>query len=132
MTTLVDSSVWIDFFNGKPSPEAIFFRRELRNRPFLVGDLILAEVLQGFKHNKEFETARAAMLKFQVVALAGERLAINSAQNYRLLRAKGVTIRATIDCLIASYCIVHHCALLHSDRDYTPFAEWLGLNIVRV
>ncbi len=132
MTTLVDSSVWIDFFNGRPSPEALYFKRELRSQPFLVGDLILTEVLQGFRHNKEYDTARDAMLKFQVVSLAGERRAIQSAQNYRWLRSKGVTIRSTIDCLIATYCIAHNHTLLHSDRDYTHFEEHLGLKIVHL
>jgi predicted nucleic acid-binding protein len=132
LTTLVDSSVWIDFFNGKPSPEALYFKQELRNQPFLVGDLILAEVLQGFRHNKDYEAARAAMLKFQVVPLAGQKSAIQSAQNYRWLRSKGITIRSTIDCLIASYCIAHGHALLHSDRDYSHFEDHLGLIIVRL
>lgn len=132
MITLIDSSVWIDFFTGRPSPQALYFRSELRNQPFLVGDLMLAEVLQGFRHAREFEAARAAMQKFEVVRLGGRQTAIQSAVHYRLLRSKGVTIRNTIDCLIATYCIMRECALLHSDRDYSHFERLLGLKIIRV
>lgn len=132
MSILVDSSVWIDFFNGNPSPEAQFFRQELRKTPFLVGDLILTEVLQGFKKTEEFEIAATAMLRFKVVTLVGRAIALQSAQNYRLLRANGITIRTTIDCVIATYCIANECALLHSDRDYTYFEELLGLRIMQV
>lgn len=132
MTILVDSSVWIDFFNGTPTPEAQFFRQELRRTPFIVGDVILTEVLQGFRQSDQFEIARAAMLKFRIVGLVGRTIALQSAQNYRLLRAQGITIRSTIDCIIATYCIANECALLHSDRDYTHFEELLGLRIMRL
>lgn len=132
MTILVDSSVWIDFFNGTPSPEAQYFRQELRKTPLIVGDLILTEVLQGFRQTDEFEIAREAMWKFKIVSLVGRAIALQSAQNYRLLRAKGITIRSTIDCIIATYCIANEYALLHSDRDYSHFEELLGLRTVRV
>lgn len=132
MITLVDSSVWIDFFKGDPSPQALYFRSELRNQQFRVGDVMLAEVLQGFRHNKEFEVARAAMLKFEVVRMGGSQAAIQSARHYRLLRSRGITIHNTIDCLIATYCIMHNCALLHSDRDYSHFERLLGLKIIRL
>ncbi len=132
MTTLVDSSVWIDFFNGRDSPEALHFKGNLRRERFLVADLVLLEVLQGFRSDLEFERARDAMLKFQVVSLGGRQAAIRSAQNYRRLRAQGVTVRSAIDCLIASFCIANECRLLHSDRDYSYFAAHLGLKVVGV
>ncbi len=131
MTTLVDSSVWIDFFNGRDSPEALHFKGNLRRERFLVADLVLLEVLQGFRSDLEFERARDAMLKFQVVSLGGRQAAIRSAQNYRRLRAQGVTVRSAIDCLIASFCIANDCRLLHSDRDYSYFEKHLGLNVLR-
>ncbi len=131
MTTLVDSSVWIDFFNGRDSPEALHFKGNLRRERFLVADLVLLEVLQGFRSDLEFERARDAMLKFQVVSLGSRQAAIRSAQNYRRLRAQGVTVRSAIDCLIASFCIANDCRLLHSDRDYSYFEKHLGLNVLR-
>jgi len=124
--------VWIDFFNGRDSPEALHFKGNLRRERFLVADLVLLEVLQGFRSDLEFERARDAMLKFQVVSLGGRQAAIRSAQNYRRLRAQGVTVRSAIDCLIASFCIANECRLLHSDRDYSYFAAHLGLKVVGV
>jgi len=132
LITLVDSSVWIDFFNGRGSPEALYFKDNLRRERFLVADLVLLEVLQGFRGDLEFERARDAMLKFQVVSLGGRQAALRSAQNYRRLRAQGVTVRSAIDCLIASFCIANECRLLHSDRDYSYFAAHLGLKVVSV
>jgi len=123
--------VWIDFFNGHDSPEALHFKGNLRRERFLVADLVLLEVLQGFRSDQEFERARDAMLKFQVVSLGGRQAAIRSAQNYRRLRAQGVTVRSAIDCLIASFCIANDCRLLHSDRDYSYFEKHLGLNVLR-
>lgn len=131
MITLVDSSVWIDFFNGRPSPQALYFRNRLREQIFLTGDLMLAEVLQGFRDDREFEAARSAMLRFEIVELGGEQAAVRSARHYRLLRSKGVTVCSAIDCLVATYCITHNCALLHSDRDYSHYERYLGLRIAR-
>jgi len=123
--------VWIDFFNGRDSPEALHFKGNLRRERFLVADLVLLEVLQGFRSDLKFERARDAMLKFQVVSLGSRQAAIRSAQNYRRLRAQGVTVRSAIDCLIASFCIANDCRLLHSDRDYSYFEKHLGLNVLR-
>lgn len=132
MTTLVDSSVWIDFFNGRPSPAALYLREQIGDLPIAVGDLTLAEVLQGFRHKKEFDRARDALTSFPVVPIVGRRMALLSAQNYRLLRSRGITVRSTIDCLIASYCIANEFTLLHSDRDFSPFEEHLGLNVLHL
>lgn len=130
MTILVDASVWIDFFNGSPSPEAIFLRENLGRRRFIVGDLILAEVLQGFRQQTHFTVAADAMQKFPVVSLVGQRMAVLSARNYRYLRSQGVTIRSTIDCLVASFCIANEISLLHSDRDYSNFEQLLRLKVL--
>jgi len=123
--------VWIDFFNGRDSPEALYFKDNLRRERFLVADMVLLEVLQGFRSDPEFERARDAMLKFHVVSLGGRQAAVRGAQNYRRLRAQGVTVRSAIDCLIASYCIANDCRLLHSDRDYSYFESRLGLKVLR-
>ncbi len=131
MITLVDSSVWIDFFNGRDSPEVLYFKDNLRREHFLLADLVLLEVLQGFRSDLEFERARNAMLKFRVVSLGGRPAALHSAQNYRRLRAQGVAIGSAIDCLIASFCIANDCRLLCSDRDYSYFEKHLGLNVLR-
>jgi hypothetical protein len=128
---LVDSSVWIDFFNGASTRETDYLDKILGDQPLLVGDLILAEVLQGFRRNEDFESARRALLSFQVVDMLGPDLAIQSARNYRILRAQGITVRKTIDCLIATYCIETGHSLLHSDRDFDPFEDHFGLNVVR-
>jgi predicted nucleic acid-binding protein len=127
---LVDSSVWIDFFNGISTHETDFLDQILGEQPLLVGDLILAEVLHGFRRNEDFESARRALLSFQVVAMLGPDLAIQSALNYRTLRTQGITVRKTINCLIATYCIETGHSLLHSDRDFDPFEDHFGLIVV--
>lgn len=130
MAILVDSSVWIDFFNGRPTPAAAFLHRSLGREPILVGDLILAEVLQGFPSDRDFETARQALLHFPVVPISSRDGAVQSAENYRRLRRLGRTIRNTIDCLLATYCIANGHFLLSPDRDFSPFREHLGLQMI--
>ena len=127
---LVDSSVWIDYFNGIANSQTDFLDRILGEQPILVGDLILAEVLQGFRRDDDFDAAHSALLSFQVVKMLNPDLAVQSARNYRVLRAQGVTVRKMIDCLIATYCIETNHMLLHSDRDFDPFEAQLGLNVV--
>ena len=102
---LVDSSVWIDYFNGVSSPQTDYLNAILETTPILVGDLILAEVLQGFRQDLDFEQASRALGNFLQASLVGPDLAIQSARNYRSLRQKGVTARKTIDSLIATYCL---------------------------
>ena len=131
MTILIDSSVWIDFFRGTPAPAALYLRDTLGRQPYVVGDLMLAEVLQGFRHQSDFDRARDALLRLPVVALVNRDLALLSAANYRRLRSRGVTIRSTLDCLIATYCITNEVVLLHSDRDFSAFERHLGLTIWR-
>ena len=127
---LVDSSVWIDFFNGADTPQVTLLDNKLGDTPILVGDLILTEVLQGFKSNKDFEMAKQALERFQLREMVGKDIALRSAENYRRLRKSGVTVRKTIDVVIASFCIENNVALLHSDRDFDPMEDILGLMIL--
>ncbi len=129
MTLLVDSSVWIDFFNGALSPETEFLYQGLGVKPFIVGDLILTEILQGFRLQQDYEAALAALTKLPVVSMVGRHIAIRSARNYRTLRAKGITIRKTIDTFIATFCIENEYTLLHRDRDFDQFEQHLGLDV---
>ena len=128
---LVDTSVWIDYFNGHISPETDFLHLAIQSHQVYIGDLVLTEVLQGFRLDKEFEKAREALGKLSVLTLVGPENAILAARNYRLLRKRGLTIRSTIDCLIATYCITNEVPLLHSDRDFSLFEQHLGLTILR-
>ena len=105
MPVLVDTSVWIDFFRGRPTAEVDRFKAMLGSEEVLIGDLILAEILQGIHDKEDLIKAEIALKAFQVVPLVGEEIARESAFNYRLLRGKGITVRKTIDCLIATWCI---------------------------
>jgi predicted nucleic acid-binding protein len=127
---LVDSTVWIDYFNGVETPQTDYLNGILENTPILVGDLILAEVLQGFRQDADFEKARRALGKFLQASLVGPDLAIQSARNYRTLRQKGVTVRKTIDNLIATYCLENDHELLHNDSDFDGYEQYLGLRVV--
>lgn len=124
---LVDSSVWIDFFRGTGTPETKRLDALLGSELLVVGDLILAEVLQGFSSERDFNQARKLLTALDVVTLGGPDIAIQAARNFRTLRARGVTIRKTIDTLIATRCIESEYSLLFSDRDFEPFVEHLGL-----
>lgn len=127
---LVDSSVWIDFFNGADTPQVTLLDNKLGDTAILVGDLILTEVLQGFKSNKDFEMAKQALERFQLREMVGKDIALRSAENYRRLRKSGITVRKTIDVVIATFCIENNVALLHSDRDFDPMEDILGLMIL--
>lgn len=127
---LVDSTVWIDFFRNRPTAQAEWLDRNLGIEGLLVGDLILAEVLQGFRDDRGFDEARRMLGRLEQVSLGGEGLAIEAARNFRKLRAKGLTVRGTIDTLIATRCLVDGTRLLHSDRDFDGFETHLGLQVV--
>lgn len=127
---LVDSSVWIDFFNGTPTPQTNTLDTLLASEPVAIGDLILAEVLQGFRGERAFNEARSLLGALELVVLGGADIAIEAARNFRRLRAKGVTVRKTVDTFIATRCIVSNLVLLHNDRDFDPFERHLGLRIV--
>lgn len=124
---LVDSSVWIAFFNGANLPQVDRLTGLVRQNQILVGDLILLEVLQGFRSERDFQVARRLLLNSRVVSLVNRSVALRSAENYRALRRRGLTVRKTIDCLIATWCIEHGVPLLYTDRDYDPFVKHLGL-----
>ena len=124
---LVDSSVWIDFFNGRSSRETDLLALLLRRRILLTGDLVLAEVLQGFRQDRQMQRASRALLSLPYADMVGKEVALASAQNFRLLRGMGITVRKTIDVIIATFCIHNGHVLLHTDRDFEPMAAHLGL-----
>jgi predicted nucleic acid-binding protein len=124
---LVDSSVWIDYFNGKRSWQTDLLDHMLSNVPIIMGDLILTEVLQGFKSDKDYETAKNYLDKLPFRQMGGYNVAIQSAQNYRKLRKAGVTVRKTIDIIIATFCIIEGLTLLHDDRDFDPITSHFPL-----
>lgn len=124
---LVDSSVWIDYFRGTTTPETNALDGLLGTEELATGDLMLAEVLQGFRSETDFEQARAMLTSLEVVELGGKEIGVQAARNFRRLREKGVTVRKTIDTIIATRCIADGHALLFSDRDFEPFVEHLGL-----
>ncbi|WP_116139053.1 PIN domain nuclease [Trinickia diaoshuihuensis] len=125
---LVDSSVWIDYLKDVRSAETTKLDVLLGAEEIISGDLIVAEVLQGVRSEREFNLVKQTMTgTMRVLTLAGEDIAVQAARNYRYLRAQGVTIRKTIDSIIATYCIENHVPLLFSDRDFNPFVEHLGL-----
>lgn len=124
---LVDSSVWIDFFRNANSPETDRLDDLLGRVPVVIGDIILMEILQGFTSERDFNTALRMLGRLDCIDLAGRDIAIQVARNFRLLRSKGMTIRKTIDTIIATRCIEDDIALLFSDRDFQPFVDHLGL-----
>lgn len=127
---LVDSSVWIDYFStDRSTPQTEHLEQLVSTTPIVVGDLILAEVLQGFRNDSDYKIAKALLENFEMVAISSVEIAIKSADNYRLLRKKGLAVRKTIDCLIATYCIENKIALLHSDRDFDAFVKHMGLKL---
>ena len=130
--TMVDTTVWIDYFQNRATPETEWLDREVSRQRLGLTDLILCEVLQGIADPQEFKGTRAALQQFEIFSTGGIHLAVISAQNYQALRRQGVTVRKTIDCLIASFCLLHNHQLLHNDRDYDPFEERLGLRVIRL
>jgi len=128
---VVDSSVWIDYFNGVVCPETDTLHSLLGIEPVALGDVILAEVLQGFRSDADYKTAKHLMSSLIVVEMLGEANAIKCAENYRALRKHGITVRKTIDVFIATYCIENRCPLLFRDQDFVPFVEHLQLRPVR-
>ena len=124
---LVDSSVWIDYFRGAASPQCDRLDGLLGDEIIATGDIMLTEVLQGFNHEGDFRRALWVMTELTIIEIGGQAIALAAAHNYRTLRLLGVTVRKTIDTLIATRCIEDGHALLYSDRDFDPFVEHLGL-----
>ena len=124
---VVDSSVWVDFFNGTSTPEVERLDASLGVMPVAIGDLILVEVLQGFRRETDMATARQLFDSIPVIEMLGLANAYKAAQNYRALRRQGITVHKTIDGIIATACIEAALPLLFSDRDFLPFVRHLGL-----
>ena len=127
---VVDSTVWIDYFNGVENSQTDYLDQIVDKTPILIGDLILAEVLQGFREDADFEKARRVLTKYIQVAMVNPELALQSARNFRLLRRQGIAVRKTIDSLIATYCIENEHDLLHNDNDFDGYEKHLGLKAV--
>lgn len=124
---LVDSSVWIDYFRGVATPQSDRLDQLLGRDLLATGDVVLTEVLQGFSSDRDFNQALGLLTSLTVVPIGGQDIAVRAARNFRTLRAQGVTVRKTIDTLIATRCIQDGYALLYSDWDFDPFVEHLGL-----
>ncbi len=127
---VVDSSVWIDYFRGRATPQVETLDALLGVEPVATGDLMLTEVLQGFAGDRDFTRARKLLTSLVIVDLAGPSVAIKAAENFRALRRLGISVRKTIDTVIATHCIENRLPLLYSDRDFDPFVEHLGLRAV--
>ena len=127
---LVDSSVWIDYFNGVPTRETDLLDSYLGIEPLLTGDLILTEVLQGFREDRDVRRAKSALETLTFQPMVGREIALASAQNYRKLHALGLTVRKTIDVIIATFCIDGGHRLLHCDRHFSLMEKPLGLRMV--
>ena len=127
---VVDTSVWIDYFNGDSTPETEILDRALGEEAVAIGDLILLEILQGFRSDAGYKTAKKHLSELQQLEILGSNMAIKAADNYRKLRKKGITIRKTADVIIASFCIENRLPLLFSDRDFIPFVKYLKLRSV--
>ncbi|MBK7744602.1 MAG: PIN domain nuclease [Betaproteobacteria bacterium] len=127
---VVDSSVWIDYFRGRATPQVETLDALLGVEPVATGDLMLTEVLQGFASDRDFNQARKLLTSLVIVDLAGPSIAVKAAENFRALRRLGISVRKTIDTVIATHCIENRLPLLYSDRDFDPFVEHLGLRAV--
>jgi predicted nucleic acid-binding protein len=127
---LVDSSVWIDYFNGISTWQTDSLDTYLSKVPVIIGDLILTEILQGFRSNRDYETAKDFLSALPFRQIGGYNIAVQSAQNYRRLRQVGVTVRKTIDIIIGTFCIIEGLALLHDDRDFHPMVSHFSLQAI--
>jgi predicted nucleic acid-binding protein len=127
---IVDTTVWVDYLRGTRNPETDWLDREADQERLGLTDLILCEVLQGVRSDREFRRVREELLKFELFEAGGERLAVAAAQNFRSIREKGRTVRKTIDCLIAAFCLANGHALLHRDRNFDAFEQNLGLTVL--
>jgi len=127
---LVDSSVWIDYFNGQRTWQTNLLDSLLSTVPVIIGDLILTEILQGFRSDNDYESAKTYLSALPFHRIGGYQVAVQSAQNYRILRKKGVTVRKTIDVIIGTYCILEGLPLLHDNSDFDPMVSHLSLKVL--
>jgi hypothetical protein len=124
---LVDSSVWIDYFTGTETTETTLLDEYLTTDTICIGDIILAEVLQGFRSDKDYRLARELLLELPIFQIMTPELALISADNYRKLRKEGITVRKSVDNWIATFCIENKISLLFSDKGFNPYLDQLGL-----
>jgi predicted nucleic acid-binding protein len=124
---VVDSSVWIDFLNGRNAAHVRRLRAVFGNVEIIVGDLMLCEVLQGLDGEEKAQEVELLLHRFEIVPMTGDAVAVTAARNFRSLRRRGITIRKTIDLLIGTWCIENRKPLLHNDSDFHPMARYLGL-----
>jgi predicted nucleic acid-binding protein len=127
---IVDTTVWVDYLKGASTPQIEWLELEMGRQRLGLTDLILCEVLQGVRGERRFADVFRELLKYETFTTGGTELAIAAARNYRALRAKGYTVRRTIDCLIATFCLSNGHNLLHNDRDFDPFEQALGLRVI--
>jgi hypothetical protein len=128
---VVDTSVWVDYFNGVVDPHTELLDRLLLHERILIGDIILTEVLQGFRGDTAFRDARELLDALEFSPMLGRKNALLGTQHFRMLRKAGITVRKTIDVMIATFCIVNRHFLLHSDRDFDPMEKHLRLRVLR-
>jgi predicted nucleic acid-binding protein len=128
--TLIDSSVWIDYFNGQVTAETNKLDTLLGVEPLGIGDLVLTEVLRGFRSDSDYQTAKKLMMTLSIFEMLGTDMAVQSADNFRMLRKRDITVRKTTNVIIATYCIAHNYSLLFADKDFLPFVTHLGLKTV--
>jgi predicted nucleic acid-binding protein len=127
---IVDTTVWIDYLNDVETPETDWLDQQLTRQPLGLLDLMVCEILQGLSTDEEAARVLRDLRRFQLFETGGLELATSAARNYRILRAQGRTVRKTIDCLIATFCLRESHSLLHRDRDFDPFERLLGLSVV--
>ena len=127
---IVDTTVWVDFLNGVSNPETEWLDREAGRKQIALLDLILCEVLQGVRHDRDFDAFRRQLLEFDVFSIGGVDTAARAARHFRGLRKRGFTVRKTADCLIAAFCIREGFRLLHRERDFDVFETNLGLQVI--
>lgn len=127
---IVDTTVWIDYWDGASTPEADWLDREMNRQRLGVTDIVVCELLQGVRDDAEAATVERELARFEVFNTGGLELAKAAAQNYRALRGRGYTVRKTIDCVIATFCLREGHSLLHSDRDFDPFERFLNLSVI--
>jgi predicted nucleic acid-binding protein len=129
---IVDSTVWVDYLRGAKNRQTDFLDRELSRQRLAIMDIILCEVLQGVPEENDFQQVLRELERCEIFTAGGEELAIRAARNFRTLRRRGQTVRKTIDCWIATFCLENGHSLLHRDRDFDPFEKFLGLKVVQV
>ena len=128
---VADTSAWIDYVRGVDAPHTDLLDHDLDHNRIVTGDLIIAEFLQSFRSEKDYQAAKKIMESLEYHDFLGKEMALLSARNYRILQRSGITVRKTIDVMIATFCIENGFELLHNDRDFDPMEERLGLKVRR-